>query len=162
MDGIKHLEEILVNYKQGKSLKSIGFNYPCIASFRKNKKIWYCNLKGNDTIKNFYYDEELEPDDIEDYKKTQPYMIFSVGKKDMVTECDNFTAPLKDQVITWFMKELDIFGFVDPVIDFSCYTARIVNNKTSNLIYSSGEIIEYEEARTHLIDQLIELGKKLI
>jgi len=123
-----------VTYEQALALKELGFNEPCFAEYRQ----W----DGNPVWLQKYQDLDGSSTDPADYSYTTEAL-----------------APLYQQAFRWFREKHGLYGFVDPVYDFSAYSVTVVKiGQTGH--YRGLECYTYEEAESVCLDKLIELVKQ--
>ena len=125
-------EKDFIPYEQAQALKEIEFDEPCL---------YY-----------FYGFKHLESPIIKDGKP-----LWMNHNNSVFSTC--YSAPTFSQVFRWFREKHGLFGFVDPIYDFSSYSSTVVKKENAGHI-RCGDYTTYEEAELGCLKKLIELVKK--
>jgi len=157
------MEEEFVTYKIAEELKDLGFNLPCIAMFKENKKLWFA--KKNKWLQN--YNTDVDEDTLQLCITNYPFMVYSLPNgKQVLRKCANITAPLWQQAIKW-LRTLDLWIWVEDdqeLDDDDPFFRYIIKDWTADSLMSSYTYgpteVHHDDAREKAILTAISRYKK--
>jgi hypothetical protein len=149
------MNEEFVPYEQSLALRQFGFNLKCFASWQKNGSLLFCD-RGK-WIRNF----EVDPDvgTLELHISRYPHNVMLIDGVYYLLSCNNFTAPIYQQVFRWFRDRYRLHSYVLHFGEDNTFGWKI-DDDISYVDFTDGFCVTYEEAELACLIKLIEIVRE--